>query len=275
MANHLHTVWLFTLLGWASTTAAEAAVFQEGRLSTSLGDVTIRESAAAPVHLKPGASINAGSVQTGANSRAEITFHDQSVLRLGDKTDVAIEPKSRLFDLSAGAILTQVPSGVGRTTVKVHRIIATATGTTLLIECLPKAYIKFISLDGTSRLCLKQQGWATDCVLLRAGQMLIANPEPKSLPEVVDVDLNRLLETSQFITEFPTLPAQEGLSRAAAAQQRVKKHGSFADTNLVILGRGTLVQRSPEPVASPSPSTTTIQSMTPAPSSTRPPAVPK
>jgi hypothetical protein len=90
--------------------------------------------------------------------------------------------------------------------------------------------------------------WGQDCVLLRAGQMLIASPDPKSLPDAVDVDLNRMLETCQFITEFSELPEHDRLVQAATAQRKRKSHGKFAETNLVIFGRGTLVsQRSPTP----------------------------
>jgi hypothetical protein len=252
MANHLHLAWLLSLFGLLSSSVTQGAILQGGRISQAVGDVRVGEGGAALAKAKTGAVVNGASVQTGPASRAEVVFADQTVLRLGDKTEVTVQPQDRTFDLSAGAILTQVPGGVGRTTVKVHSIIATATGVTLAIECLPKAYTKFISLDGTSRLCLKKNGWATDCVLLRAGQMLIASPEPKSLPEVVDVDLNHLLATTQFITNFPPLPNRDRLTKTATEQQRNKTHGAFADTNLVIFGRGTLVsQRSPAPAASP------------------------
>src|SRR6185295_8199893 len=125
----------------------------------------------------------------------QVSFRDRTLVRIGDNTQVGFESKSRSFELTAGAILTEVPSGVGRTTIRVRGITATATGTTLVIECLPKAYTKFIALDGTSRLCMGHSPWGQDCVLLRAGQMLIASPDPKSLPDAVDVDLNRMLET--------------------------------------------------------------------------------
>jgi hypothetical protein len=233
-------------------------------------DVRMEESgAAATVPAKANAVLRDGSIQTGPESRAEIRFRDQTVARVGDNTHFGFESRSRRFDLSSGAVLAQVPSGVGRTTLRVHSITATATGTTLAVECLPQAYTKFISLDGTSRLCLKKGRWGNDCVLLRAGQMLIASADPKALPEAVDVDLNRLLETCQFITEFPALPGQDRLIKAAAAQRKSKSHGAFVDTNLVIFGRGTLVSQktaassnakesgagpaTPAPLSSPSP----------------------
>jgi hypothetical protein len=147
----------------------------------------------------------------------------------------------------------------------VRDITATATGTTLVIESLPQAYTKFISLNGTSRLCLGHSPWSQDCVLLRAGQMLIASPTPKSLPDAVDVDLGHLLETCQFITEFSELPGKDRLAEAAAAQRKRKSHGKFAETNLVIFGRGTLVSQ--RNAGSPAPKDGNV---TPTPSSASP-----
>jgi len=132
---------------------------------------------------------------------------------------------------------------VGGTYIKVRQITATATGATLAVEYFPNAYIKFISMDGTSRLCLGTGGWGDDCVLLRAGQMIICGPDAKALPEAVDVDLNRLVATCEFITKFRRLPGHDRLVTAAALQREQKSHGSFTETNLVIFGRGTLVTK--------------------------------
>lgn len=200
---------------------------------------------------KPNREFSAGLVRTAPDSRAEITFADKSVVRVGDNTVMSVDAKARTFDLQSGAILTQIPSRVGGTFVKVRHVIATATGTTLAVECLPNAYIKFISLDGTSRLCLKTGAWARECVLLRTGQMIITSPDPKQLPEAVDVDLNPLLATCQFITAFRPLPGHDRLLTAAAAQRDRKSKGSFAETNLVIHGRGTLVSQRDSPSSGP------------------------
>jgi hypothetical protein len=180
-------------------------------------------------------------LQTGPDSRAVITFNDRAVAHVGDKTQVTIHAGNRTFELNAGAILTQVPKGVGRTELKSGAVITAITGTTLLVEYQPDAYLKFVLLDGTARLCLKKPGHINDCVLLRAGQMLIAGPNAKRLPDAVDVDLTRLLETCHLITDFPQLPGHDLLAKAASKQRKRKSHGSYVDTNLVIFGRGTLV----------------------------------
>src|SRR5207302_5149139 len=90
---------------------------------------------------------------------------------------------------------------------------------------------------------LSLPGHISDHVLLRTGQMLIVGPKTEMLPEAADVDLQRLLKTCQLLTDFPQLPQQELLTKAALKQSRSKKRGGFADTNLVIFGRGTLVSQ--------------------------------
>jgi hypothetical protein len=242
MATHLQVV-VFCLATGVCVIAAAAAPFQNGQVSELRNDVRFTGPENQTSKLTTPIAIQDGSLETGAESRAQITFADQAVVRMGDNTQVAINSKSRKLELTSGAIFTQVPAGLGRTTIKVRGIVATATGTTLVIECLPQAYTKFISLEGTSRLCLGRAVWSQDCVLIRAGQMLIAGPDAKSLPEAVDVDLTHLLETCQFITEFPELTAKNRLVKAATVQRNRKSHGKFAETNLVIFGRGTVVSK--------------------------------
>lgn len=249
MAIHFQVVAVCSLIG-LSAIVSHGSPLQDGRISDVVRDVRVTEPGNRSMAVTGEALLREGTIQTGPESRAQVSFHDRTLVRISDNTQLGFQSKARSFELIAGAILTEVPSGAGRTSIRVRGITATATGTTLVIECLPQAYTKFISLDGTSRLCMGHAPWAQDCVLLRAGQMLIAGPDPKSLPDAVDVDLGHLLETCQFITEFPELPAHDRLAKAAAAQRNRKTHGQFAETNLVIFGRGTLVsQRNSSPAA--------------------------
>jgi hypothetical protein len=245
MFIHLRLI-LGVLLGWAvfgSTDLLRAAAFQEPRFTQVTRDVTTAEANSSPVPASVNSILRDAVVHTGPDSRAEITLYDRTVVRLGDNTALGVVSKDRTFDLTTGAILTQVPRGVGGTEVKAGAISATVTGTSLLVEFLPDAYIKFILLDGTSRVSLKSPGRPVDRILLRAGQMLIVSPKAKGLPEPADIDLEHLLQTCQLLTEFSQLPRQDLVTKSAAKQRRNKKHGAFANTNLVIFGRGTLVSQ--------------------------------
>jgi len=245
MFIHLRLI-LGGLLGWAvfgSIDLLQAAAFQEPRFTQVTRDVTIAEANSSAVPASVNSILRDAVVHTGPDSRAEISLRDRTVVRLGDNTALGIVSKDRTFDLSSGAILTQVPRGVGGTEVKAAAISATATGTALLVEFLPDAYIKIILLDGTSRVSLRSPGRPVDRILLRAGQMLIVSPKAKGLPDPADVDLEHLLQTCQLLTEFSQLPRQDLLAKSATKQRRNKKHGTFANTNLVIFGRGTLVSQ--------------------------------
>ena len=265
----IQPIVLVSLALVAGVSRLDAAGLQGGRLTHAVHEVRIAESGSPPKRVTTNANVAGGAVRTGVDSRAEITFADQSVVRLGDKTDLGIDSQSRTIDLKSGALLTQIPSGVGGTTLKVRDIVATATGTTLIVEYSPDQYAKFISAEGTSRLCLKRSTWSTDCVLLRPGQMIIVGPNAKMLPEAVDVDLGRFIETCHFITQFPALPGQERLVKAVAAQRHQKSHGTFADTNLVILGRGTLVSKR-DAAGAPSPAKGPSDKVSPTPAPPRP-----
>jgi hypothetical protein len=71
--------------------------------------------------------------------------------------------------------------------------------------------------------------------------MLITNPDAKSLPDPVDVDLEWLLKTARLIIDFPPLGSQKFIAKESEKQQRAKSKKSLIDTNLVIFGKGTLV----------------------------------
>jgi len=244
MVTHFRLLWLLSIGFCLCSNTTPGAPLQEARLSRVGPDVVISQHAGAPVIAQSNILLRDATVRTGAKSRAELTFADQTVLRLGDKTEFSFDSASRILNLASGALLTQVPPGVGGTELRVRGITATATGVTLVAESLPGAYTKFICLDGTSRVCLKAGDWSADCILLRAGQMLIVAPQAKTLPEAVDVNLSRFVETCRFITDFAALPAQERVLQAAANQRKQKTRGNFADTDLVIFGRGTIVSRS-------------------------------
>jgi hypothetical protein len=265
MPLHLRLIPVLSLAWCVFWHASEmsAGAPKEARISQLVRDVRLLGSngSAQPASLND--IVHEGtSLRTGPEARAELTFTDQTLARLGDDTLFGFSPQTKTFDLTSGAILIQVPKNSGRAQLKVASITAAIKGTTLLLEYQPDAYIKFIFLDGTGRLCLKKRGRVNDCVLLHAGQMLIVSPHAKGLPDAVDVDLERLLKTCRLLTEFPQLPRQGSLAKAADEQHGRKSRGGFIDTNLVIFGRGTLVSlvdpnagktKSPPSAVSPSP----------------------
>jgi FecR protein len=219
-----------------STIAAQPS---EATITRLVNDVQVHAAETAP----HAASINdkvrdGSSVQTGLDSRTELTFTDQTLTRLSANTIFSINKGTRNLVLTDGAALLRAPKGVGAK-ITTAAVTAAINGTTVIVEYHPHAYIKFISLEGTARLYLKER-WG-ESVLVRPGQILITNPDAKSLPDPVDVDLNRLLKTSLLINDFPLLGSQKLMAKESEKQQRAKSKKSLIDTNLVIFGKGTLV----------------------------------
>ena len=106
-----------------------------------------------------------------------------------------------------------------------------------MIEYHPGVY-KFLVLEGTGRLY--RPGHLGDSVLVRAGQMVFGNPDA-ALSDPVDVDIDRFMKTSRFITDFPPLRSEKSIMAESQKQQREKSNKTLIDTNLVIFGGGTQV----------------------------------
>src|SRR6266513_3987030 len=231
-------VALLSLIAAARSTIA--ADSKQATVTQIINDVKLLQTGAAAKPAAINDNVSDGSaVQTGRDSRTELTFTDQTLARLSPNTIFSFKKGTRNLDLAEGAMLLQVPKGAGGAKITTAAVTAAITGTTVIVEYHPHAYIKLISLEGTARLYLKRR-WG-ESVLVRPGQMLITNPDAKSLPDPVDVDLERLLKTSLLIIDFPPLGSQNLIAKESEKQQRAKSKRSLIDTNLVIFGKGTVV----------------------------------
>ncbi len=228
---------LLLVLPLAFTSAAE---LKEARVSQVIKDVKLLPTQAAPRPAAVSDQVRNGTaVRTGIESRAELTFTDQTLARLGANTIFSFNQGTRNLDLSGGAMLLRVPKNAGGAQINTAAVTAAITGTTIMLEYHPNAYIKFIVLEGTGRIFRKDH--VGESVLVHAGQMLIVNPKAKNLPDPVDVDLKRLMQTSQLITDFGGLASSDLIAHEIQTQLDQKSKGGLVDTNLVIFGGGTAV----------------------------------
>ncbi len=176
-------------------------------------------------------------VRTGKESRAELGFSDKTVVRLAANTAFDFSRGTRGLNLKEGAVLVQAPKEANGATIHAGSVAAAMAGTTIMIEYRPGFY-KFLVLEGTARSY--RPGHLGDSVLVRAGQMVFGNPEA-ALSDPVDVDIDRFMKTSRFITDFPPLRSQKSIVGESQKQQREKSNKILMDTNLVIFGGGTQV----------------------------------
>jgi len=176
-------------------------------------------------------------VRTGKESRAELGFSDETVVRLAANTAFDFSRGTRGLNLKEGAVLVQAPKEANGARIHAGSVAAAMAGTTIMIEYRPGFY-KFLVLEGTARSY--RPGHLGDSVLVRAGQMVFGNPEA-ALSDPVDVDIDRFMNTSRFITDFPPLRSQKSIVGESQKQQREKSNKILMDTNLVIFGGGTQV----------------------------------
>lgn len=184
-------------------------------------------------------------VRTGVDSRAELTFPDQTIVRLAANTALSFKDGTRNLNLSEGAVLVQAPKKAKRAKVQGGSVSAAIKGTTVMFEYHP-GVCKFLVLEGTGRLY--RPGHLGDSVLVGPGQMVIGNPS-SALSDPVDFDIARFLKTSRFIVDLPPLGSEKLMASECEKQAREKSKKNLIDTNLVIFGGGTLVSLTNPPAA--------------------------
>jgi len=200
-------IWLLT-----------AAERKEGRVTQVVRNVSLLAPhvAARPARLNDDVT-DGSAVHTGADSRAEFTFADLTITRVGANSIFSFDQDGRNVSVESGAILLRVPKGSGGARIRSSALTVGITGTTVMFESRPRNYSKLIVLEGSS------QAWLTKHpgkkITVHAGQMLIVKPDAAHLPEPVNIDESLVLRTAILITEFPPLPSLD-LMRSVAENQK-------------------------------------------------------
>ncbi len=180
------------------------------------------------------------ALQTGARSRSELLFQDNTLTRIGAETFFSFKTGTRDMTLEKGAMLLQVPKGLGGATIHTAAVTAAITGTTIMMEYSPGQYLKVLVLEGSLRL--SRNGSFGDSLVLHPGKMVIMRPDAKKIPDPIDVDLAEIIRTSTLVN-FPgskVLPSMPLIQAAITDQAKAVAKGTLVPTNLVI-GHGTKV----------------------------------
>ncbi len=233
-------------------TRLNAAQFEEARVTQVVKDVTLGSPQTAPRPIAVGESLRDGdAINTGVTGRSELTFADQSIARLGAKTNVSLSNGTRTADLGEGALLFQIPKGAGRLKITTAAIAVASTGATGIIERHGQSYVKVLVLEGTVRCYLSHR--LGESLLVQPGQILITKPDVTALPEPADFDIAREMMTCLLVREFQPLPSQRRIESEEQKQLNLIAKGSYIPSNLVILGRGTQVTLVNAPSTTPPP----------------------
>ena len=180
------------------------------------------------------------ALQTGARSRSELLFQDNTLTRIGAETFFSFKTGTRDLTLEKGSMLLQVPKGLGGATIHTAAVTAAITGTTIMMEYSPGQYLKVLVLEGSLRL--SRNGSFGDSLVLHAGKMVIMRPDAKKIPDPIDIDLAEIVRTSTLVN-FPgskVLPSMPLIRAAITDQAKAVAKGTLVPTNLV-MGHGTKV----------------------------------
>jgi hypothetical protein len=190
---------------------------------------------------------NGTTLRTGARSRAEVTFGDLTVSRLGAESEMTVENGARNLRLHRGTLLLDIPRLHHKARVRIGALTASGSGTTVLIAHAPGDSVKVLVLAGTLRLTVA--GWIGDSIALTPGKMLMAKPDVRTLPAPVDVDTlvktSSLIATARFFGSgtgaVAPLPGLPQITRTIARQTALLEKRTLLTTNLAIRGNGTSV----------------------------------
>ena len=185
-------------------TVAVAAQKDEARLSQVIHDVRLLPSKAAPRPASVNEMVRGGTaVRTGSDSRAELTFSDQTLTRLGENTVFNFAAGAQNLDLTSGAVLLCVPRQSGAVHINTPAVSAAISGGIAMAEFHRKSWTKIIVIEGRGIVILKSTG---QTVTLLPGQLITLPPGAKKFTTIQNVDLDKLTGNSVLI-RFAKLPS--------------------------------------------------------------------
>src|SRR5438045_4212529 len=118
--KNLPGYFLLGLFVIGATTFVFAAQRKEARVTQVIKDVRVLAANTAPRAASVNDSVTEGNaVRTGGESRAELTFVDQTLARIGANTVFSVGEGAKDFDLASGAMLLAVPKQNGTVRVSV------------------------------------------------------------------------------------------------------------------------------------------------------------
>jgi ABC-type polysaccharide transport system permease subunit len=100
----------------------------EAKVTQVIQDVKVVPSDAAARPVVVNETVRQGNaIQTGTQSRSELTFRDQTITRLGEKTIYNVGG-GRTIELGSGQFLLHVPKKAGGAQIKMGPVTAAITG---------------------------------------------------------------------------------------------------------------------------------------------------
>ena len=102
---------------------------KEAKVTQVVQDVKLLPSNASARPAAVNDNVRQGTaVETGVQSRSELTFKDKTITRLGERTIFSVGEGARTIDLGSGQFLLYVPKKAGGANVKMGPVTAAITG---------------------------------------------------------------------------------------------------------------------------------------------------
>jgi hypothetical protein len=195
-----------------------AAELEEAQVTQVVQDVKVVPSNAAARPASVNETVRQGSaVQTGVQSRSELTFKDKTITRLGEKSIFSVGQGSRTIEMGSGQFLLYVPKKAGGAKIKMGAVTAAITGTTVLGTVDPSGIVEFTVLEGSGCISAGNMGQS---LLVQAGQKVVYDPVTMSLGNPYDVDLQQQV-SSPLVKGFSQLPSAPLIDEAIQNQHRM------------------------------------------------------
>src|SRR6266487_7174265 len=130
---HIQSRYILTIATFALASGLPSEVsadeLKEAKVTQVIQDVRVLPWNASPRPATVNDDVHQGTaVQTGVQSRSELTFKDQTITRLGEKTIFSVGKGPRTIDLGSGQFLLYAPKKAGGAKVKAGPVTAAITG---------------------------------------------------------------------------------------------------------------------------------------------------
>jgi len=197
---------------------AFAAIQKQARITEVIRDVRLLAAQMARPAVVNETVREGNAVRTGTDSRAELTFADQTISRLGANTVFSFGGAAHTYDLGSGAILVTAPKAAG--TVKVSTSVATSavSGFTGIWETHSKFWNKVLILEGDGDVWLKKN--PNDHRHMHSRQILVFPPNATVLPQPQEFDVCKVIDNGLLITGFSHKLSSWSVLQAECDQQR-------------------------------------------------------
>src|ERR1700730_1316618 len=180
---------------------SNGAPLRSARVSAVIRDVRLLPSNAVPRPAAINDNIGLGTaVRTGTESRAELTFADLTVTRLGQNTIFSFNEAARELNVTKGAILVEVPSKAPAAKISTAGVTAGVMGGTALFATGPPT--KFMMLEGIGTFY--PTGHPERTVTVHPGEMVMMTADGR-IPQPTKFNVQLVLQTSHLIVDFPAL----------------------------------------------------------------------